>query len=603
MSQALHATPLHAALRACLGALGLVFGYSCGYNLLLLAAPIYLLQIYDRVLSSRSADTLIMLTIIVAATVVVGGLLDALRRVVLGRIGAWLDDRTRPFVLAASLDHAARGDAARATEAYRDLTTVSQFVESNACPILFDFLWSPFFIGVLFLLHPLLGFAGTACVLLVFGLAVLGEIATGNALAGAGTRLARSYGRLNVAAANIQLIRAMGATEGAAAEILSEAQEAKREQDRARRRGEIVMLLVKPVRALSQIVVMGLAAWLVLDQGKSPAIIFAASLLFGRGIAPIEGVTAGWKAFSATMAAYRRVAQALLTSSPDDSRASTQPEAPDGPLLVENMSLSLPGASSPLLKSISLRLEPGECLGIIGLSGSGKSMLGKVIAGLAVPTLGQVRLGATDVRALQGTVAARHLGYMPQEIELVGRSVADIIGRLGGATRDEVIAAAKIAGLHETIMRLPNGYESDVADGEFILLRAHRQRLGLARALCGSPRLIVLDEPNASLDYLGERMLFEAVETMKAKKAIVIVITHRTGILATTDKIAIMQDGAVSACGSRDDIFARYLGRPQVEAPEHGPPQIAPQSSSGGVRSAKARLRSATRRSQSQPTA
>jgi PrtD family type I secretion system ABC transporter len=593
-------TALLSALRACAGSLGLVFAYSCGYNLLLLAAPIYLLQIYDRVLSSRSADTLLMLTLIVAVTVVVGALLDAIRRSALSRVGAWLDDRMRPLVIAACLRHASRGDAARATEAYRDLGTMRQFIESSACPILFDCLWSPLFIGVLFLIHPLLGSVGFISILLMFGLALIGELATEDPVGRAGAALARSHGRLNAAAANIHLIRSMGMTDGAARRILADASEGRQDRDRAQRRGEIVMLVTKPVRALSQILVMGLAAWLVLQHDRSPAIIFASSLLFGRGLSPVEGALSGWKSLRLAMAAYRRVSGILGDSRQNEPSTTVAPELLEGPLVVDNVSLTLPGLSEPLLKSVSLRLEPGECLGVIGLSGSGKSMLGRLMAGAVTPTQGYVRLGGIEVRALQESGGAQYLGYMPQEIDLIGRSVTEVIGRLGQANSEEVVAAAKLAGLHELVMKLPNAYDSDIADGGVILLRAHRQRLGLARAVCGNPRLVVLDEPNASLDYVGEQMLFNAIEKMKSANTIVIVITHRMGILKATDKIAIMQGGAMAAFGSRDEIYARYLAPPQIDVRERVPARITPKRAADrAAASAKSQAKSGARKSRS----
>jgi ATP-binding cassette subfamily C protein len=571
------------ALRACAGSLGLVFAYSCGYNLLLLAAPIYLLQIYDRVLSSRSVDTLLMLTLIVAVTVVVGALLDAIRRSALGRVGTWLDHRMRPIVVAACLRHASRGDATRASEAYRDLGTMRQFIESSACPILFDCLWSPLFIGVLFLIHPLLGLVGFISIVLIFGLTLIGDLATEDSVGRAGAALARSSGRLNAAAANIHLIRAMGMTDGAARRILADADEGRGDRERAQRRSEIVMLVTKPVRALSQILVMGLAAWLVLQHDRSPAIIFASSLLFGRGLSPVEGALAGWKSLRLAMAAFRRVSDVLGDFSQNEPSTTVAPELREGPLVVDHVSLSLAGSSEPVLKAVSLRLEPGECLGIIGLSGSGKSMLGRLMAGAVAPSQGHVTLGGIEVRALQDTGGAKYLGYMPQEVELIGRSVTDVVGRLGQAGAEEVVAATKLAGLHESVMKLPNAYDSDIADGGLILLRAHRQRLGLARALCGNPRLVVLDEPNASLDYVGEQMLYNAIEKMKSANTIVVVITHRMGILKATDKIAILQGGAVAAFGSRDEIYARYLGPPQIDVRERVPARITPRRAADRV--------------------
>jgi len=566
-------TPLEAALRACVGSLALVLAYSCSYNLLLLAPSIYLLQIYDRVLSSRSADTLLMLTLIVALTVVVGGVLDALRRAALGRIGAWLEDRLRPPALSACFDLAYRGDQARASEAYRDLTVLRQFAESGACPMLFDALWSPLFLGLLFLVHPLLGAIGTGSVLLLFSLAYAGDVVTEGPLARSVAALTRSYGRLGVALANVHLIRTMGMLDRAAQLVHQAARDARSEHEMALRRIEIVMLIAKPARALAQVLVMGSAAWLVLEHGRSPAIIFATTLLFGRALAPIEGAISGWKAFMAASAAYRRLNSVLGTVATVANGKAKLSDRPEGSLLVDNVAVALPGSSYFVLKGVSFRLEAGECLGIIGPSGSGKSMLGKIIAGIAAPTMGCVRLDNIDVLTLRDSGGGRHLGYLPQDIDLFGETVKDIIARLGDTDQQKVIDAAKLAGLHETIMRLPRAYDTVVPGGGADLSRGFRQRLGLARALFGDPRLVVLDEPNSSLDYLGERVLFEAIERMKAANATVIIITHRMGILAATSKIAIMQGGMISAFGDSHEIFERHLGRTQVAPPEHVAPQ------------------------------
>jgi ATP-binding cassette subfamily C protein len=559
-------TPLETALRACAGSLGLVFVYGCSYNLLLLAPSIYLLQIYDRVLSSRSADTLLMLTLIVASAVVVGGVLDALRRAVLGRIGAWLDDALRPAVLSACFEYAYRSDPARASEAYRDLSTLRQFAESGACPMLFDVLWSPLFLFVLFLVHPLLGTIGAATALVVLGLGFAGERITEGPLARSVAALTRSHGRFGIAVGNVHVIKAMGMLEGAARLVHEAARDSRSEHDVAQRRSEWVMLISKPVRALAQVLIMGAAAWLVLEQSRSPGIIFATSLLFGRAIAPIEGAMSGWKAFAMALSAYRRLngVMAAVTRS-----ASVEDFAvgPKGSLVVNNVGAALPGAGQLMLRGVSFRLSPGECLGIIGPSGSGKSTLGKIIAGVCPPTVGSVQLDNTDVVSVRDSAGWR-LGYLPQDIDLFGETVRDIIARLDGADLQRVVAAAKLTGLHEPILRLPQAYDTVVAGGGSSLSRGFRQRLGLARAFYGDPHLVVLDEPNASLDSIGERMLLDAIEEMKATNAIVVVITHRIGILAATDKIAIMQGGSVSAFGDSEDIYERYLARPQVTSRE-----------------------------------
>jgi PrtD family type I secretion system ABC transporter len=568
-------TRLQTALWACAGSLGLVFAYSCSYNLLLFAPSIYLLQIYDRVLSSRSGDTLLMLTLIVALTVVVGGVLDALRRAVLGRLGTWLEDRLRPAVLSVCFECASRGDTTRASEPYRDLTVLRQFVESSACPTLFDALWAPLFLSVLFLVHPLLGVIGACSVLLLFGLAVAGDVLTEDALARSGTALSRSHGRFATAVDHIHLIRTMGMLDRAARLICEATQDARNAQDIAQRRYEIIMLVAKPVRALAQVLIMGAAAWLVLDYNRSPAIIFATTLLFGRALAPIEGAIAGWKAFAIALSAYRRLTGALAVIPVVAENARMRSNQPEGRLVVDNVGLELPGTGRFLLKGVSFSLAPGECLGIIGPSGSGKSALGQVIAGISPPTRGRVLLDNVDVSVLRDGSGGRHLGYLPQDINLFGETIKDVIARLDDADPRKIVAAAKLAGIHDTIVRLPQAYDTLIPNGGMVFSRGYRQRLGLARACFGDPRLVVLDEPNASLDYAGERVLFDAIEQMKSANIAVIIITHRMGILAATDKIAIMEAGAVTAFGESEEIFERYLSQPQA-APQVTLPRNAP---------------------------
>ena len=557
-------TALDAALWACAGPLGLVFAYSCGYNLLLFAPSIFLLQIYDRVLSSRSSDTLLMLTLMIALTVVVGGVLDALRRAILGRLAAWFEDRLRPSVLSGSLEYAFRGDPTRALDVYRDLAVLRQFIESSACPMLFDALWAPLFLIVLFLVHPLLGVVGTCNVLVLFGLTLASEFLTQDALARSGAALSRSYGRLATAAGNIHMIRTMGMFDGAARLIYQSAQEARSEQDLAQRRGEIVMLVAKPIRALAQVMMMGAAAWLVLDHGRSPAIIFATTLLFGRALAPVEGAIAGWKALAGALSAYRRLGGVLAVNSAVPAKTDVPADRPRGGLIVDNVGVALRESRRFLLNGVSFGIAPGECLGIIGPSGSGKSMLGQIIAGISLPTHGRVLLDNIDASVLRDGRGDRHLGYLPQDINLFGETIRDNIGRLDDRDLQKVIGAAKLAGIHDTIMGLPEGYDAPVPSGGFVFSRGFRQRLGLARAFFGDPRVVVLDEPNASLDYVGERVLLDAIERMKAANTTVIVITHRMGILAATNKIAIMQGGTVAAFGDSEEIFERHLSRPQV---------------------------------------
>jgi ATP-binding cassette subfamily C protein len=319
---------------------------------------------------------------------------------------------------------------------------------------------------------------------------------------------------------------------------------------------------------------MGTAAWLVLEQSRSPAIIFATTLLFGRALAPVEGAIAGWKAFEMALAAYRRLND-IMSAVTTVANGKAPPDRPKGGLIVNNVGVALQG--SDLLKDVSFSLAPGECLGIIGPSGSGKSTLGKVITGISAPTTGSVLLDGIDILALHDSGGGRRIGYLPQDIDLVGETVKDIIARLDDADLQRVFEAAKLAGLHETIIRLPQSYDTVVNGPGASLPRGFRQRLGLARAFFGDPHLVVLDEPNSSLDSLGERMLFDAIEQMKAANTAVIIITHRIGILGATNKLAIMQGGAVSAFGDSREVFERCLARPQVASREPVPPHLSQQ--------------------------
>jgi ATP-binding cassette subfamily C protein len=561
-------TPLDVALFASAASLGLVFAYSFGYNLFLLAPSIYLLQVYDRVLSSRSIDTLVMLTLIISTAVIVGALLDVLRRAALSRIGSWLDHRLRPAIMTASFEYAFRADARTASDCYRDLAIMRQFLDSPASALLFDIPWAPVFLGLLFLVHPLLGVIGVGGAILIFCFALATEFATRTPAARANVAQAMGASRLATALSHIQVIRAMGMQDGAARLIYQDAEAARAAQDTVSRRTEMLQALSKPTRMLTQVWVMGAAAFLVLQYDRSAGIIFVSSLLLGRGLAPVEGAIGAWKAFAYARGAYMRLNAVLNAVAHVGGSAGTPIPAPVGHVLLDNVSF-VPAGGSYALKSVSLRLSAGECLAVIGASGSGKSTLGRIIAGISPPTLGSALIDSVDVTSLRNTGGGRYIGYLPQDIELFGGAIKEIIGRLDGSDLDTVVEAAKIAGLHDTIMRLPQGYDTDIGEGG-ALLRAQRQRLGLARAVYGNPRLVVLDEPNASLDYVGERVLLDAIARMKASCITVVVITHRLGILPVTDKIAILQNGSLNAFGDSEEIYNTHIRRPQIPSGAEG---------------------------------
>ncbi|WP_435655619.1 type I secretion system permease/ATPase [Brucella pituitosa] len=560
-------TPLVAALRRCAGAFGLVFAYSCGYNIFLLAPSLYLLQIYDRVLSSRSVDTLLMLTIIIAIAVVVGSLLDIVRRAALSRIGSWLDRQLRPVVMNASFEYAARTDAGLAAENYRDLSVLRQFLDSPSCALLFDIPWAPVFLVLLFLVHPLLGFIGLSSALCLLLLALLNEFTTRELNEQANIAQARSYSRFTMALKYIGVIRAMGMQHGAAHLIYRDAEAVRAAQDGVAHRTEVLQAFSKSVRALTQILMMGAATWLVLQNNSNPGIIFVASLLLGRGLAPVEGAIGAWRALAFVRGAFNRLNKMLTLVAPGDNRRTILLPEPKGQLVLDNVGYRFPSSDRFILRGVSFQVAPGDCVALIGPSGSGKSTLGRILAGVSRPTCGCALLGGIDISLLRHCDNARHIGYLPQDIELFGGAIKDVIGRLDGSDPRKVIEAAKLVGLHETIMRLPQGYETDIGEGGALLLRAQRQQLGLARAAYGNPPLVVLDDPNSSLDYEGERLLFDAIERMKCRQITIVIITHRMGILPVTDKIAVMRDGMVSAFGDSEKIFDAFLRVPAKTAP------------------------------------
>jgi len=551
-------TPLETALKSSATAFALVFAYSCGYNLFLLTPSVYLLQIYDRVLSSRSVDTLVMLTLIVCVAVVVGTLLDIVRRAALSRIGSWLEGRLRPAVLASAFEYATKTDASRAAECYRHLAGLRQFLDSPSSALLFDLPWAPVFLGLLFMVHPLLGVIGAASALFLLFFALCGEWATRAPAAEAASAFSRGFSRFSSALKYGDLVRAMGMQEGALRLVDSEAEIVRAGRDHVASRAEVVQAFSKSTRALTQIVMMGVACWLVLAEDASPGIIFVACLLLGRGLAPIEGTIGAWKG----LVAARHACDALNEMFVVTDRRHAAPlfaATPTGRLVLDNVGYGLPGRSRPILSGVSLALNGGDCVALIGASGSGKSTLGRIIAGIARPTVGAALLDGWSIADLRDHGETGHIGYLPQDIELFGGTIRDVIGRFDGSDHRKIVDAARLSGLHETIVRLPKGYETDVGEGGAMLLRAERQRLGLARAVYGRPSLIVLDDPNSSLDYGGERMLFDLIGRLRQSGATVVIITHRMGILPATNKIAILKNGTLSAFGDSEFIYETHL--------------------------------------------
>jgi PrtD family type I secretion system ABC transporter len=548
-------TEVELAFEACRGAFFWIFWLSLFVNLLALTVPIYLLQVYDHVLSSRSFDTLVMLTGIVVLALAVHTALEALRREMLVRIGSWLDERLQPEIITSAVQSALRGEAIAATQAWRDLSSVRTFFGGSSVTGLFDLPWTPIFLIVMMFIHPLLGLIGFAGCAILFLFALMNELITRKPLSRASIAWSNSQHRLEALLRNAEAISAMGMLPGVARLLNADQSEAKEAQRSAGTRGSVIQAVARFFRLLTQVLVMATAAWLVIAKDLSPAAIFACAMLLGRALAPIENSINTWKAVTTVRLGYRRL-QKLLSSTPPVVKGMRLPR-PNGALSVAQATYVPYGADAPTLRRLSFDLDPGEILAIVGPSGAGKSTLGRLIAGTIRPTAGHVRLDGADISIWLGSESHRYFGYLPQDVELFGGSVKDNIARLQKAEPDEVIAAARLVGLHEIIMRLPQGYDTDIGENGARLSGGQRQRIGLARAFHGAPRLIVLDEPNASLDTEGEEALRVAMQTMRDRGATIIVIAQRFGILNISDKILVLENGAVNAFGSRNDIVAK----------------------------------------------
>lgn len=556
-------TEVEQAFSLCKASLVMIFFLSFFVNLLALTVPLYLLQVYDHVLSSRSLDTLVMLTSIVIVALAVHSTLEALRRSMLARIGGWLDDRLQAPVLVAAVHSALRNDPSAAAQAWRDIGGFRSFFSGSACTALFDLPWTPIFILAMFLVHPLLGVIGLSASVVLFGLAIVNEMVTRKPLARSSAAWVVSQHRFESLLRNVEAISAMGMLPGVARLLHDDQSDAKEAQLAAAARGSAIQAFARFIRLVTQVIVMACAAWLVILHDISPAAIFATSILLGRSLGPVEGAIGTWKAVSSARLGYARVHK-ILSAAPRPRRAMELPR-PNGQLSVEQVTFMPPGADRPALCRLSFAVNPGEILGVVGRSGAGKSTLGRLIAGTLTPTAGHVRLDSADIGIWMASSGHRYFGYLPQDIELFGGTVRDNIARLQDAQAHDVITAAAMVGLHEAIMRLPLGYETDIGEGGMRLSGGQRQRLGLARALFGRPRIIVLDEPNASLDAEGEDALRRAIQEMRERGSTIILIAQRLGIMNMCDKILVLDDGRMDAFGSRRDVAGKIkAGRTSI---------------------------------------
>lgn len=574
--------PQFEELRALLGSMKQYFwgvgAFSFVINLLQLTAPLYMLQVYDRVLNSRNEMTLLMLTILVVALFLVMAAIEFVRSRVLVRVGAAMEAKLNDRVFDAAFEATLRRGG-NARQALTDLTQLRQFMTGNGPFVLFDAPWFPIYLAVIFLMHPLIGWFSVGAALILVALTAVTEMATQKPLAEANkyANEATNFAHNNLA--NAEVVEALGMLPALRDRWKKKHVQHLVLQAVASDRAGLISSVTKFVRVTSQSLILGLGAWLAIKNELSPGGMIVGSILMGRALAPIDQLIGNWKGFVQARLAYDRLGQ-LLAAFPARPPRMSLP-APKGEVVVEGVVLTPPGGTVPVLRGVSFAIPTGAIVGVIGPSGSGKSTLARALVGVWTPQAGKVRLDGADVSSWDKAELGRYLGYLPQDIELFDGTIAENIARFGSIEAPLVVAAAQAAGVHEMILRFPQGYDTPIGPGGAVLSGGQRQRVGLARALYGDVRLIVLDEPNSNLDDVGEAALVQALLRLKAQGKTVVVITHRTSVLAAVDRLLVMRDGVVQAYGPRDEVLAalqRAAQQAQAAAaqPQQGGQAVAP---------------------------
>lgn len=529
--------------------------FSFAINLIMLAPSIYMLQVYDRVVGSRSMSTLYLLTALLVVFLGVMGLLDWARADIMRRIGNRLDVFLAPRLFDLGYRQALNSAGEQnGAQPLRDLRGIRQFMTSPGIFAFFDAPWVPVYLIVMFAFHPWVGLIGLLSMIVLVLITLLNERLTQKlqnqsetAYNEAGNTIAKTF-------RNGEVITSMGMLGRLRQRWQEKNSQALIMQSEATRISSILSNLSKGLRTLIQSLILGLGAYLAIHQEITAGMMIAGSILLGRALAPIDQLLGTWRLFVTSREQYARLNHALET----DVVVETQMKlpVPTGEILIEGIEAAPPGARNTVLRGINYRCRAGVVTGVIGPSAAGKSSLARVLLGIWPCQAGSIRLDGVDIYTWNKEELGPHIGYLPQDIELFEGSISENIARFGHVDPEKVVAAAKLAGIHEMILNLPAGYESRLGGSGVNLSGGQRQRVGLARALYDDPKLIVLDEPNSNLDTVGEVALLKAIETLKARKVTIFIVTHKTNILSLVDSLIVLQDGQLAMSGPRDLVLA-----------------------------------------------
>ncbi|MCB2426957.1 type I secretion system permease/ATPase [Methylophaga pinxianii] len=527
--------------------------FSAILNLLMLVPSLYMLQVYDRVLSSRNEATLLMLTLIVVGAYLILGGLEYVRSFVLIRVSSKLDTVLNKRVYTAAFEQSLKSKGTNAGQSLQDLTTIRQFVGGNGLFAFFDAPWFPIYILIIFLFDTSLGLFALAGSIVLILLAVISEVISRKPLSEANTIAVKANNLATNNLRNAEAIEAMGMLDNLMGRWYRLQQQYLALQSEASDKAASIGAMSRFIRISLQSLVLGLGALLVLENKITPGMMIVASILMGRVLSPVEQLISVGKTWNATKSAYSRLKE-LLVANPAREAGMELPE-PIGLVSVEGITALPPGAQTAALKNVSFALEPGDILGVIGPSGAGKSTLARILVGVWPTRAGQVRLDAVDIFQWNKQELGPHIGYLPQTIELFAGTVSENIARFGEVDANKVISAAKQAGVHEMILRLPDGYDTLLGDDGAGLSGGQKQRLGLARAIYNEPALIVLDEPNSNLDEIGEKALAETIKQLQKQRKTIVMITHRSSALAVSNKLLLLVDGTVQLFGPTTNVM------------------------------------------------
>jgi ATP-binding cassette subfamily C protein EexD len=543
------------ALFKVIGAFAMGGFFSLFINLLMLVPPLYMLQLYDRVVTSRSVETFIMITALVIVLFITLALLEMVRSRILVRVSNKIDELLSEKIFNALFKLAEKHPGKASPSALSELIQFKQFLTGNGVFAFFDAPWFPIYIGVLFMFHPYYGYFALFAATVLIIIAIINNYTTKNKLKEANQANSDAMLFIGNNLRNAEVIHALGMRENIKKKWQKKHFEFLNKQSSASVYAGVWSNISKITRMMFQSLMLGLGAYLVIKNEVTSGMMIAGSITLGRALAPLDLMVNTWKQFSSAKNAYIKLNE-LLDKFPEDKEYMQLPP-PKGELLLEQIVVIPPNSKIPSIKGISMKIDKGDIVGIIGPSASGKSSLARAILGIWPLHNGKVRLDKADISQWDKVKLGKYIGYLPQDIELFEGTISENIARFGKIDAKKVVEAAMKAGVHEMILRLPEGYDTKIGTGGATLSGGQRQRVALARALYNNPILVVLDEPNSNLDDKGEIALIHAINSLKQNKSTVILITHKTNILQVTNKLAVVKDGLLEMYGNTNAVLAK----------------------------------------------